>query len=81
MSSASASESQTSDCSTARWMLSSARDSLDQAAVSSAVPESLGIPVQQPKLRSAKKRRINGGQGGGQTTVDQAGPAIALSCV
>ena len=59
--------------------------SFDQAAVSSAVPKSPGIPVdfevQQPKLRSAKKRRISGGQGGGQTTVDQAGPAVALSHV
>ena len=68
VSSASASKSQTSDHSTVRWMLSSTRDSLDQAAVSSAVPESPGIPVdfevQQPKLRSAKKRRISGGQGG-----------------
>ena len=85
VSSASASESQTSDHSTTRWMLSSTRDSLDQAAVSSAVPKSPGIPVdfevQQPKLRSAKKRRISGGQGGGQTTVDQAGPAVALSHV
>ena len=82
---ASDSKSQTSHHSTARWMLSSARDSLDQVAVSSAVPESPGIPVdfevQQPKSRSAKKRRISGGQGGGQTTVDQAGPAVALSHV
>ena len=82
---ASASESQTSDCSTVRQMLSSTRDSLDQVAVSSAVPKSPGIPVdfevQQPKSRSAKKRRISGGQGGGQTTVDQAGPAVALSHV
>ena len=81
----SASESQTGDHSTVRRMLSSARDSLDQAAVSSAVPKSPGIPVdfevQQPKLRSAKKRRISGGQGGGQTTVDQAGPAVAVSCL
>ena len=37
--------------------------------------------MQQPKLRSAKKRRISGGQGGVQTTVDQAGPAVALSHV
>ena len=47
-------------------MLSSTRDSLDKAAVSSAVPESPGIPVdfevQQPKLRSAKKRRVSGAQ-------------------
>ena len=82
---ASASESQMSDHSTVRWMLSSARDSLDQVAVSSAVPKSPGIPVdfevQQPKSRSAKKRRISGGQGGVQTTVDQAGPAVALSHV
>ena len=66
-------------------MLPSARDSLDQAAVSSAVPKSPGIPVdfevQQPKSRSAKKKRISGGQGGGQMTVDQAGPAVALSHV
>ena len=66
-------------------MLSYTRDSLDQAAVSSAVPESPGIPVdfevQQPKSRSAKKRRISGGLSGGQTAVDQAGPAVALSCV
>ena len=85
VSSASASESQASDHSTVRRMLSSARDSLDQAAVSSAVPKSPGIPVdfevQQPKSRSAKKRRISGGQGGGQTIVDQAGPAVALSHV
>ena len=42
-------------------MLSSTRDSLDQAAVSSAVPKSPGIPVdfevQQPKSRSAKKKK------------------------
>ena len=66
-------------------MLSSTRDSLDQAAVSSAVPKSPGIPVdfevQQPKLRSAKKRRVSGGPSGGQTRVDQAGPAVALSHV
>ena len=66
-------------------MLSSTRDSPDQAAVSSAVPKSPGIPVdfevQQPKSRSAKKRRISGGPGGGQTAVDQAGPAVALSHV
>ena len=37
---ASASKSQTGDHSTVRRMLSSARDSLDQAAVSSAVPKS-----------------------------------------
>ena len=64
-------------------MLSSTRDSFDQAAVSSAVPKSPGIPVdfevQQPKLRSAKKR-ISGGLRGGQTAVDQAGPAVAVSC-
>ena len=82
---ASASESQMSDCSTVRWMFSSTRDSLDQVAVSSAVHEGPGIPVdfevQQPKSRSAKKRRISGGQGGVQTTVDQAGPAVALSHV
>ena len=82
---ASASKSQTSDHTIARWMLSSARDSLDQVAVSSAVPKSPGIPVdfevQQPKSKSAKKRRMSGGQGGGQTTVDQAGPAVALSHV
>ena len=83
--SASASKSQSGDCSTVRRMLSSTRDSLNQAAVSSAVPKSPGIPVdfevQQPKLRSARKRRISGGQGGGQTTVDQAGPAVVLSHV
>ena len=66
-------------------MLSSTRDSLDQAAVSLAVPKSPGIPVdfevQQPKSRSAKKRRVSGGPSGGQTAVDQAGPAVALSCV
>ena len=65
-------------------MLSSTRDSLDQAAVSSAVPESPGIPVdfevQQPKSRSAKKRRVSGGPIGGQTAVDQAGPAVAVLC-
>ena len=69
-SSASASVSQASDHSTVRRMFSSTRDSIDQAAVSSAVPKSPGIPVdfevQQPKLRSAKKSRISGGQGGGQ---------------
>ena len=65
-------------------MLSSTRESLDQAAVSSAVPKSPGIPVdfevQQPKSRSAKKR-VSGGPSGGQTAVDQAGPAVALSRV
>ena len=65
---ASASKSQMSDCSTVRQMLSSVRDSLDQVAVSSAVPKSPGIPVdfevQQHKSRSAKKRRISSGQGG-----------------
>ena len=85
VSSASASESQASDHSTVRRMFSSTRDSLDQATVSSAVPKSPGIPVdfevQQPKSRSAKKRRISGGQGGGQTAVDPAGPAVALSHV
>ena len=82
---ASASKSQTSDHSTMRQILSSTRYRLDQAAVSSAVPESPGIPidfeVQQPKSRFAKERTISGGQGGGQTTVDQAGPAVALSHV
>ena len=66
-------------------MLLSTRDSLDQAAVSSAVPKSPGIPVdfevQQPKLRSTKKRRVCGDPSGGQTAVDQAGPAVALSHV
>ena len=66
-------------------MLSSTRDSLDHAAVSLAVPKSPGIPVdfevQQPKLRSSKKRRASGGPSGGQTAVDQAGPAVALSHV
>ena len=62
-------------------ILSSTRGSLDQAAVSLAFPKSPGIPVnfevQQPKSRSAKKRRVSGGQ----TAVDQAGPAVALSRV
>ena len=43
-SSASASKSQTSDCSTARQMLSSTRDSLDQVAVSSSVPKKSWYP-------------------------------------
>ena len=38
-------KSQTSDHSTVRQMLSSASGSLDQAAVTSAVPKSPGIPV------------------------------------
>ena len=47
----------------------------------SVVPESPGIPedfeVQEPKSRSAKKRKISGGQ----TTDEQADPVAALSCV
>ena len=71
-SSASASRSQMSGHPTVGWVISSARDSLDQAAGSSVVLESPGIPVdfevQQPKSRSAKKRRVSGGLGGSQSS-------------
>ena len=48
------------------WVFTGARSSFSQASGGSVVPESPGIPedfeVQQPKSRSAKKRRISGGQ-------------------
>ena len=48
-----------------------------------AVQGSPGIPedfeVQQPKLRSTKKRRISGGQRGGQTVDEQTDPGAALA--
>ena len=70
-------------------MLTAAKNSFSQASGGSAVPESPGIPedfkVQQPKSRSAKKRRISGGQSGsqsgGQTIDEQADPVAALACV
>ena len=62
-------------------MFTGAKGSFSQASGGSVVPESPGIPddfeVQQPKSRSAKKRRISGGQ----TTDEQADPVTALSCV
>ena len=46
---------------------------------------SLKTEVQQPKSRSAKKRRISdgqsGSQSGGQTIDEQADPVAALACV
>ena len=58
-----------------------ARSSFSQASGGSVVPESPGIPedfeVQQPKSRSAKKRRISGGQ----ATDEQTDPAAALAHV
>ena len=70
-------------------MLTAAKNSFSQASGGSAVPESPGIPedfkVQQPKSRSAKKRRISGGQSGsqsgGQTIDEQADPVAALAYV
>ena len=70
-------------------MLTAAKNSFSQASGGSAVPESPGIPedfeVQQPKSRSAKKRRISGGQSGsqsgGQTIDEQADPVAALAHV
>ena len=62
-------------------MFTGARSSFNQALGGSVLPESPGIPkdfeVQQPKSRSAKKRRISGGQ----TIDEQADPVAALSCV
>ena len=70
-------------------MLTAAKNSFSQASGGLAVPESPGIPedfkVQQPKSRSAKKRRISGGQSGsqsgGQTIDEQADPVAALAHV
>ena len=62
-------------------MFTGAKSSFSQALGGSVVPESPGIPedfeVQEPKSRSAKKRRISGGQ----TIDEQADPVAALSCV
>ena len=62
-------------------MFSGAKSSFSQASGKLVVPESPGIPedfkVQQPKSRSAKNRRISGGQ----TTYEQADPVAALSDV
>ena len=70
-------------------MLTAANNSFSQASGGSAVPECPGIPedfeVQQPKSRSAKKRRISGGQSGsqsgGQTIDEQADPIAPLAHV
>ena len=70
-------------------MLTAAKSSSSQASGGSAVPDSPGIPedfkVQQPKSKSAKKRRISGGQSGsqsgGQTVDEQADPVAALAHV
>ena len=62
-------------------MFTGAKSSFSQASGGSVVPEGPGIPedfkVQQPKSRSAKKRRISGGQ----TIDEQADPVAALSHV
>ena len=59
-------------------MFTGARSSFSQASGGSAVSESPGIPeafeVQQPKSRSAKKRRISGGQ----AIDEQADPVAGL---
>ena len=80
---------QASSHSALKWMLTAAKSSSSQASGGSDVPESPGIPedfkVQQPKSKSAKKRRISGGQSrcqsGGQTIDEQADPVTALACV
>ena len=62
-------------------MFSGAKSSFSQVLGGLVVPESPGIPedfkVQQPKSRSAKKRRISGAQ----TIDEQADPVAALSYV
>ena len=62
-------------------MFTRAKSSFSQALGGLVVSESPGIPedfkVQQPKPRSAKKRRISGGQ----TTDEQADPVASLSHV
>ena len=67
------------------WMLSTGSSSFSQAAGTPAVQGSPGIPedfeVQQPKSRSTKKRRIRGGQSGGQTVDEQTDPGAALAHV
>ena len=77
----SASRFQASSCSASTQMFIGARSSFSEASGGSAVPESPGIPedfeVQQPKSRSAKKRRISGGQ----AIDEQADPVAALACV
>ena len=76
----SASRLQTSSHPASSQMFTGAKDSFSQASGGLVVPESPGIPedfkVQQPKSRSAKKRRISGGQ----TTDEQADPVAAFSC-
>ena len=63
------------------WMFTGAKSSFSQALGGLVVPEGPGIPedfeVEQPKSRSAKKRRISGGQ----TIDEQADPVAALSHV
>ena len=60
-------------------MFTGAKSSFSQASGGLVVPEGPGIPkdfeVQQSKSRSAKKRRISGGQ----TIDEQADPVAALS--
>ena len=77
----SASRLQTSSHPASTQMCTGAKSSFSQASGGSVVPESPGISedfkVQQPKSRSAKKRRISGGQ----TTDEQADPVAALSYV
>ena len=85
----SASRPQASSHSALIWMFTAAKSSFSQASGGSAVSESPGIPedfeVQQPKSRSAKKRRISGAQkgrqSGGQTIDEQADPVAALAHV
>ena len=76
---------QTSSHSGLIWMLSTCSSSFSQAADTPAVQGSPGIPkdfeVQQPKSRSTKKRRISGGQSGGQTLDEQTDPGAALAHV
>ena len=64
-------------------MLSTSSSSFSQAAGTPAVQGSPGIPedfeVQQPRSRSTKKRRISGGQSGGQTIDGQTDPGAVLA--
>ena len=66
-------------------MLSTCSGNFSQAAGIPTVQGSPGIPedfeVQQPKSRSTKKRRISGGQSGGQTIDEQTDPGAALAHV